>query len=129
ERRPREGLLVLDPGPDVAPEDRELALIVRMAPDPPGEQMHYACTFLTDRHKHPGAPYSDALVEGRRWIAIRSDREVLRATATRAEAIRNVTQWRRQWQDPPLEPEPEAEPEGDDLVELGILADAAARKA
>ena len=125
ERRPRQGLLVLNPDPALDQRERELALILRMPRDPPGEEhrLRYRCLYLDDRHPDPGMPWEDWLVDNRRWIAIRSDWRVVRAATTRAEAIRHALQPHRKWVSSPA-PEREAEPEGEDLVELGIVAEA-----
>lgn len=119
ERRPAKGFLVLEPE-----TLRELALILRLPKDPPGgeeQRTYYRCLYVADWHG--GTSTQEGLVDGRRWVGVRDDGTVIHAKATRAEAIRHTLQRLRSWEFPP-EPEPEAEPEGEDLVELGIVAEA-----
>lgn len=101
-RRPRQGVVVVHP---VSGE--ELALIVRVDPDPPYERLIFRCTWLKDGRQARGFnENNDYLVESRRWIAMRPDGMVIRATATKDEAIRLALMNRRVRHIPPVETQP-----------------------
>lgn len=107
-RRPQAGWLISHPE-----THEDMALVVRIAPDPPGERLTYRCIYMDDQQRN--REVRDYLVSSRRWIPVRPEGTVIRATPALHMAIKDAIQPFRLPVEPP---EYEAGPEGDDLIAL-----------